>query len=86
MLDQFRTSPAIVEDELKEGVPYRIRILLKSGEGEELSASAESEIVKISGFNTPILTKTLRDALVPKKDEIKLEICAVGEPGERKST
>lgn len=28
----------------------------------------------------PILTKTLRDALVPKKDEIRLEVCAVGEP------
>ena len=49
-------------------------------EKEEISASAESEIIKISGFNVPILTKTLRDALIPKKEGVCLEICAVGEP------
>jgi hypothetical protein len=100
VLEQYRQPPAVVEDELKEGVPYRLRVVMKNGDGEQLSVSAESEVIKVSGrislerkkettkkalfflgFNVPILTKTLRDALVPKKEEIKLEICAVGEPG-----
>ena len=80
VLEQYRQPPAVVEDELKEGVPYRLRVVMKNGDGEQLSVSAESEVIKVSGFNVPILTKTLRDALVPKKEEIKLEICAVGEP------
>uniref|UniRef100_A0A1I8BVF3 Ig-like domain-containing protein n=1 Tax=Meloidogyne hapla TaxID=6305 RepID=A0A1I8BVF3_MELHA len=83
VLEQYKQSPAIVEDELKEGVPYRVRVLLRSTgelEKEEISASDESDIIKISGFNVPILTKTLRDALIPKREEVCLEICAVGEP------
>uniref|UniRef100_A0A914N1I4 Uncharacterized protein n=1 Tax=Meloidogyne incognita TaxID=6306 RepID=A0A914N1I4_MELIC len=83
VLEQYKQSPAIVEDELKEGVPYKVRVVLRSTgetEKEEISASDESDIIKISGFNVPILTKTLRDALIPKKEEVCLEICAVSEP------
>uniref|UniRef100_A0A183BUF5 Fibronectin type-III domain-containing protein n=1 Tax=Globodera pallida TaxID=36090 RepID=A0A183BUF5_GLOPA len=80
VLEQYKKSPAVIEDELKEGVPYRIRVVLKSADGEEMGKSADSRVVKLSGTNLPILTKTLRDALVPKNNEVRLEVCAIGEP------
>jgi len=70
--------PCVIED-LKEGVTYTFRVALHNAAGLS-EYSPESDPVKVAPSQKPVITKALKDVLVPKKEECRLECFAVGEP------